>query len=260
LLSLQAKVPLPRHAPLPLQVSVGVHKLPSVQLAPLSVALPTLLQAPVVVLQLSNVHGLPSLQFLLLPYEHEPPTQTSARVQLLPSLQVLVSSVVKTQPLPALHVSSVHGRLSLQVRLPEPTQTPLLLQVSVGVHKLPSVQLAPFKDALPGLLQLPLLTLQLSSVHGLLSLQSLLLSITYTQPPVAVQLSSVQTLLSLQVRLPEPTQAPLLSQASVGVHRLPSLHKTPDRLALPTLLQAPLTGSQASKVHGLPSSQATVPV
>jgi hypothetical protein len=115
-----------------------------------------------------------SLQLTAAPAQ-VPAEQVSGVVQSRPSLQVLLLSGVAMQPAVALHESSVHSMLSLQTRLPEPTQTPLLLQPSVGVQTLPSVQLLPARVALPTLLQAPVVVLQLSKVHGLVSAQFLLL-------------------------------------------------------------------------------------
>lgn len=204
--------------------------------------------------------------------------QLSPVEQALPSLHVLVLSGVKTQPVEAMHVSSVHALLSLQLKVPEPTHDPLLLQVSVVVHKLPSVQVTPLSDAEPACWQAPVETLQLSAVQGLLSLQTVALPthepltqvsllvhalpslqlpvlLVKTQPEPAEQVSVVHALLSLQLRLPEPTHKPLLLQVSVVVHRLLSLHAAPDRLKEPALLQAPVEVLQVSNVHGLVSAQ-----
>lgn len=99
-----------------------------------------------------------------------PCTQPSPVVHALPSEHALVSSTTKRHPATASQLSSVHGLLSLQLRLPEPTHDPLLLHASVVVHRLPSVHEAPASVADPGLLQPPVPVLHTSSVHGLLSL------------------------------------------------------------------------------------------
>ena len=72
----------PRHAPL-WQVSAVVQGLPSSHAPPEE---GVLLQEPVAGLQLSEVHGLPSLQFFGVPL-HAPPEQRSAVVHGLPSSQ-----------------------------------------------------------------------------------------------------------------------------------------------------------------------------
>jgi hypothetical protein len=71
------------------------------------------------------------------------------------------------QPVKALQASVVQGLLSLQTRA-VPLQAPVA-QVSVDVQALPSSQAA----ALFVNEQLPVAELQLSVVHGLLSLQTL---------------------------------------------------------------------------------------
>ena len=78
------------------------------------------------------------------------------------------------QPAVALHESVVHGLLSLQASGLAPTHVPELLQVSVWVHRLPSVHVTPASVAEPALLQAPVAVSQPSRVHGLLSLQFLL--------------------------------------------------------------------------------------
>lgn len=103
-------------------------------------------------------------------------------MQALPSEQLLVSSDTYRQPAAASQLSSVQGLLSLQDKLPAPTQAPLLLQVSVVVHKLLSLQVAPASVAEPGLLQLPVAVLHTSSVHGLLSLQEVVATNVHAPP------------------------------------------------------------------------------
>jgi hypothetical protein len=84
---------------------------------------------------------------------------------------MFVTSMVLTQPLLLLQLSSVHRLLSSQPNAPVPLQTPKLLQASVGVQTSPSEHSVPFKAALPVFWQAPVLVLQLSLVQGLLSLQ-----------------------------------------------------------------------------------------
>ena len=91
-------------------------------------------------LQLSSVHRLLSLQT-----GAEPPTQTLAAhvslvVQESPSSQLAVLAV-KTQPLAGLQLSSVQGLLSSQTGAEPPTQA-LAAQVSLVVQASPSSQLA----------------------------------------------------------------------------------------------------------------------
>ncbi len=122
------------------------------------------------------------------------------------------------QPVVAWHESLVQKLLSLQVMaVPAHAPPPHL---SPAVHALPSSQgavLAMFWHA-------PLLVLQLSEVHGLLSLQSL--------AAPGVHAADLHT---------SPT-----------VHGLPSLHAV-----VLALYWQPTSGSQASSVHKLPSSHTT---
>jgi hypothetical protein len=178
-----------------LQVSVAVQRLPSLQVTPLSATAPACWQAPVLILQLSAVHGLLSLQTVLLPTQL-PLRQASPVVQALLSLQAAVL-LVNTQPDPAEQVSVVQELPSVHDRLPEPTHRPLLLQVSVVVHKLLSLQAAPTRLKEPALLQAPVEVLQVSSVHGLVSAQ--LLRLVKVQLPPTHLSSSVQALPSVQV-------------------------------------------------------------
>jgi hypothetical protein len=124
-----------------------------------------------------------------------PPTQTllahlSAVVQALPSSQLAVLAAF-TQPVAETQLSSVQGLPSLQFAAGPPTQT-LFAHLSAVVQALPSSQLA----VLAALTQ-PVAATQLSSVHGLLSLQ--FAAGPPTQVPAPLHLSFVvQALLSLQ--------------------------------------------------------------
>ena len=90
-------------------------------------------------------------------------------------------------------------------------------------------------------------------VHRLPSVQAAVFAVN-TQPLVASQVSSVHGLPSLQLLGAPASQAPSL-HASPNVHTLPSLHGT----VLLTEAQ-PVVGSQLSVVHGLASSHgATTP-
>ena len=101
--------------------------------------------------------------------------QTSLVVQALASSQLVpLPTAAYWQPAVALQLSVVHGLASLHTSGLAPTHAPLLLQASVWVHRLPSVHDAPASVAEPTLLQAPVVVLQVSSVHGLLSLQFLL--------------------------------------------------------------------------------------
>jgi hypothetical protein len=87
--------------------------------------------------QLSEVHGLASSQSGAPPAVQTPKRQASPVVQALPSSQT-AEFAVKTQPVAASQLSSVHGFPSSQTRLPVPTQLPAL-QISVMVQLLPSL-------------------------------------------------------------------------------------------------------------------------
>jgi hypothetical protein len=144
--------------------------------------------------------------------------------QALPSEQSLLLSMANWQPTPAAQLSSVQGLLSSQASAPLPVQTPLALQVSLGVQTLPSL-------------------------HGLP-----VATLVYWQPTAVLQVSVVQALLSLQTTA-VPWQTPAV-QASVVVHKLPSLHADP----LVTLVKTQPPEPQLSVVHGLPSLQAKAPL
>src|SRR5688572_22614111 len=180
-------------------------------------------------------------------------------------------------PSAGLQVSSVHVLPSVTgVTGFEPTQAPEALHESVWVQASLSEQVLLVSTVET---VLPLAGLQVSSVHGLLSLtgvtglaptqaplalhesvwvhalpseQLLLVSTVETVAPLAgLQVSSVQGLPSLTgVTGLAPTQAPVLSQESVWVQALPS-----EQLLLVSTVEtvAPLAGLQVSSVQGLPS-------
>jgi hypothetical protein len=267
LLSLQTGAEPPTQT-LAAQVSLVVQASPSLQLAVLA-----LKTQPLAGLQLSSVHRLLSSQT-----GAEPPTQAlsaqvSLVVQALPSSQ-LTELATYTQPETLSQLSSVHRLLSSQTGAEPPTQT-LSAQVSLVVQASPSLQLAVLEVKTQ-----PLAGLQLSSVHGLLSLQtgaepptqtlaahvslvvqalpSLQLAVlaVKTHPIDGLQLSDVHGLLSLQViRLPgEQTPAP--SQVSDPLQALPSEQVVP--LVLFGLLHKPLAGSQVPAVwHWSDAEQVT---
>src|SRR6266540_1692941 len=179
-------------------------------------------------------------------------TQPLAALQ-VSVVQALLSSqliAVKTQPANGSHVSVVQTLLSLQTLAAPGTQTPPE-QASPTVQALPSEQNA----VLLVNTHAPVVVLQESVVHTLLSLQTLAapgtqapaeqasfsvqalpseqaaVLLVNTHAPVAgLQESSVQTLLSLQT-LAVPTQT-LFKQASPVVQALPSEHSVP--LGCPT--------------------------
>jgi len=158
LLSLQVSaVPL-AHSPSE-QVSPVVQGLPSLQ----GPSMATKAQPPVA-LQLSAVQGSPSTQFSAGPPTQFPASQVSAMVQRSPSLQGWVLKL-SWQPSTGSHHSVVQGELSLQSRVPVPTQAPFR-QVSVGVQALPSSQVPVVAACVH-----PVAGLHASSVQGLLSSQ-----------------------------------------------------------------------------------------
>ena len=100
------------------------------------------MQLPVATSQLSLVQPLLSLQTLEVPATHKPFWQVSLAVQALASLHgpgvlgnahlpEMGSQVSRVQALPSLHTVAL------------PVHTPVLWQVSLLVHKVPSLQAAP---------------------------------------------------------------------------------------------------------------------
>ena len=119
----------------PAQVSESVHALPSLQEALL---LPK--TQPLVVLQLSVVQGLLSLQVMAVPAPQLPPLQVSLLVHALPSLQGALL-LLCWQPTSGSHRSFVQPLPSSQLRTLPPLHTPPL-QASLEVQLFPSLQLA----------------------------------------------------------------------------------------------------------------------
>jgi hypothetical protein len=68
---------------------------------------------PVTILQESSVHTLPSLQLSGIPALHEPPPHTSAPLHAFPSLHGAELFAKTHVPVAKLHVSVVHGLLSV---------------------------------------------------------------------------------------------------------------------------------------------------
>jgi hypothetical protein len=133
LLSLQLTV-VPRQIPPP-HTSLVVHKLLSLQASVLFA-----FTQPVDVLHESVVHALLSLQLIVVP-PHVPFVQVSPLVHALLSLQVPPEMFVWTQPVAGLHVSVVHGLLSLQFGAGPPAHEPFA-HVSAVVHMLLSLHAA----------------------------------------------------------------------------------------------------------------------
>src|SRR5205807_2291393 len=143
----------------PLQASLVVHALPSLQGAVLLVW-----TQPVAGSQPSSVQRLPSLQLGAGPPVQRPPLQVSLVVQALPSLHGGVL-LVCAQPVVGLQLSSVQRLPSSQFGAGPPMHCPPL-QASLVVQALPSLQ----GDVLLVCAQ-PVAGLQLSSVQGLPSSQ-----------------------------------------------------------------------------------------
>jgi hypothetical protein len=95
------------------QVSAPLQALPSAHDVPFATAG---YWQPDAGLQVSLVHGLPSVQTSGVPAPHVPPWQVSAPLHAFPSPHdVPFDSGVYTHPPEALHESAVHGLLSVQV-------------------------------------------------------------------------------------------------------------------------------------------------
>ena len=183
------------------------HMSSDVQALPSSQAIVLLVNThPVAGLQLSVVQRLASSQARAGPPWQFPPPQVSLVVQAFPSSHESVL-FVKTQPAAGVHVSVVHGLLSLQTR-PAP-----------GWH-VPPPQVSPV-------------------VHAFASSQAFVLFVK-THPVAGLQLSVVQTLSSLQT-IAEPPQAPA-EHASPEVQAFPSSHVDPSGAA--GFEQTPDAGSQ----------------
>ena len=208
---------------------------------------------------------------VLVPLPQLPLLQASPVVHGLPSLQLAVL-LAWLQPLLGTQPSVVHG-LPSSHRVLGLTEVPLQLllpHTSLTVQAFPSLQ-----DTVLALLTQPLLGLQLSLVHTLLSLQDTAVPLQLPPPqasfwlqalpssqgkvvavkvhvPVLVlQASEVQELLSLQT-VAEPGLQAELAHTSPTVHALPSVHGR----VLGVLAQ-PVLASQLSLVQGLLSLQLT---
>jgi hypothetical protein len=150
---------LPLQVP-PLQTSFAVHLLPSSQVAVLAAWV-----QPVVLAQASSVHGLLSSQLTVAGPAHTPPLHTSPAVHGLASLQTAVLFTC-AHPVVASQLSLVHALLSShEIALPAKHLPPL--------HRSPLVQTEPSSQAPVLLLNAHFELTHTSSVHALLSLQSL---------------------------------------------------------------------------------------
>jgi len=223
---------------------------------------------PVVAVQESSVHGLPSSQFGGGPPTHLPPAHVSPVVQAFPSSHRAAFGLF-TQPVVGLQTSSVQAFPSSQLGASPPTHRPPV-QVSAVVHAFPSSQGAVF-----GLLTQSLAGSQESSVHGLPSSQLRAAPVqtpsehmspvvqafpssqgavfgVLTQPVAGSQESSVHGLPSSQLS-GAPAQTPSEHMSPV-VQAFPSSHMVPEGKAVPAT-QVPDDRSQLSTpVQASPSS------
>jgi hypothetical protein len=183
-----------------------VQALPSVHEAVLF-----LVTQPVDVLHESSVHGSPSLQVSDGPGTQVPAAQRSVVVQALPSSHGAVL-FVGSQPVAALHVSSVHGFESPQSSGGPPTQSPPLHRSAV--------------------------------VHASLSEHGFVLGVR-TQPLAGAQLSVVQGFVSAQSSGGPPVQVPPWHASSV-VQASPSLQRSPSSRA--GFVHIPVAGLHAPAV------------
>ena len=198
---------------------------------------------PLVGSQPSSVHALLSLHVRAAPPLHLPLPHVSLVVHALLSSQARML-FVNTHPVAAVHVSFVHGLLSLHGGFAVPLHAPWL-HASPPVHASLSLQV----PVMGALLQ-PLAGLQLSSVQTLLSSQfagvAVHVPVTHVSPVVQASPSLHASPLSLVY-----WQPPVLLQTSV-VHGFLSSHWT-----VVNWLQ-PLSLHVSPAVHASPSSQVTL--
>jgi hypothetical protein len=222
----------------PPHVSPAVQALPSLHAAVLFVK-----TQPVAGLQLSVVHGLLSLHTTAVPGLHRPPPHVSPAVQALPSLHAAVL-FVKTHPVAGLQLSVVHALLSLHTTAVPGLQVP-------PPHVSPDVQALPSLQAFVLLANTqPVAGLQVSVVHGLLSLHTTAAPAWQTPPPHVS--AAVQALPSLHAAVLFVNTHPVAGLHVSVVHTFPSLHT----IAVPALHRPPPHVSP--DVHALPSLQAAV--
>src|SRR5262249_43935862 len=151
--------------PVALQVSKPLHTLLSVHENPAGRG--AWETTPVVVLQLSKVHGLLSFTLIGVPCTHVPdPLQVSRPLQGFPSVHDVpaADSVCVTAPVDGSHASSVQALPSLTLTGVPPTQFPAPSHVSAPLHGFPSAH-----DVPPGAgaCCTPPLAVHVSIVHGL---------------------------------------------------------------------------------------------
>jgi hypothetical protein len=176
---------------------------------------------PLMALQASVVHALPSLQLSAGPGVQTPLWQVSAPLQtVLSAHDVPLGTATFWHPTTGSQLSVVQTLLSLQLSAVPAAQTPLW-HVSLPLQTVPSAHGVPFRTG------------------------------TWVHPKAGSQLSVVQTLESLQLSAVPGVHAPFW-QVSLPLQTLPSVHELP--LAT-LLLWQPAIGSQLSAVHGLPSLQ-----
>jgi hypothetical protein len=120
------------------------------------------------VLQVSSVHGLPSLQTRGVPAVQIPLWHVSLPLQTLPSEHdVPFPTGLVVQPVAGAQESFVHALPSLQTSVVPAVQTPAW-QVSAPLHAFPSEHAEPFGELACAQ---PVLELQVSVVHGFASTQ-----------------------------------------------------------------------------------------
>ncbi len=242
-----------------------------------------LTQAPLLVSQLSVVHKLASLQFLLAPDTHLPAAQTSGELQALPSSQGKVLGAY--EHLPPEQASLVHRFLSSQSPMlaqlpPQPAMGTNLQPPSPGLH-------VSLLHTSPSSQTLALPETQLPAAHASPTVQSrpssqASLLLAWLQPFTASQPSVVQTFLSSQLTGLATHLPP--EQTSPEVHAVPSSHtavlvldphlpllqvssvqgflssqsltsaQLPPQPKITAVLHAPVLASHESVVHASPSS------
>jgi hypothetical protein len=195
-----------------------------------------------------------SLQTSGVPAAQTPAWQVSAPLQRFVSAQdVPLATGVVVQPVAGLQPSVVHTLPSLQTMGVPAVHTPAW-QVSAPLQAFPSLHDVPLATtALP---HTP--AVQLSVVHGLLSLQSAA-TLHALQPAMGVcwqpltelQESVVQAFPSLQLSAVPAAHVPFW-QVSAPLQTLLSEHAVPFRTAV---VVQPKAGLQLSVVHTFPSSQ-----
>jgi hypothetical protein len=235
------------HVSLPLHTVPSAHDEPSGRGA---------VRQPATGLQLSVVHGLPSLQVRGVPAVHTPPWQVSAPLHTVASAHEVPSGSWGFPQTPPAHTSLVHGLPSAQSAFTTQGWHPGIcafwqpltgVQVSV-VQALPSLQLSvvPAVQAPFWQVSLPLQTLE--SAHEVPFSTGAL-----AHPKTGLQLSVVHTLPSSQSSGVPAVQDPLW-QVSLPLQTLASAHGVPFDTGV---FAQPVAGMQLSVVQTLASLQSS---